>query len=77
MTKNLKLYTGETLKRWDGTAPFITPYLYYSDAADSELYCDHKYTIYYFREDETDPFIWCPADSLKSHLAKLYQIKNR
>ena len=77
MTKNLKLYTGETLKRWDGTAPFIQPHLYYSDAAETELYRDAECNIYCFREDETEPFLWCPSNRLIQHLIKMYQIKNR
>lgn len=77
MTKNLKLYTGETLKRWDGTAPFIKPCFYYSNAAESELYCDANYNIYYFVDGKSEPFIWCPSNRLIQHLIKIYQIKNR
>ena len=77
MSKQLKLYTGETLKRWDGTTPFIKPHLYYNCAAESELYYDTEYNIYYFEEGNPNPLIWCTAARLTTHIVKLFQIKNR
>ena len=57
------------LKPWDG----ICGYLQYK--MPEQLLTDEKGTVYYIGADG-EPWIWCSADRLRSHLHRLYQITN-